>query len=340
MNNKETEMKMIFGKKSKKVTNSMIYMVRNKTIMTLLAALLTASILCGCGNAADSAAKTPAPDTAKTEEAAVAAVAAETETANTTDEAKTEEAAVAAETETANTTDEAETEEIIVFAAASLTDVAAELESMYEAEHKDTDLLFSFGSSGALKTQIEEGAPADVFISAAKDHMEDLVGEGLIEEDSSRDLLLNKLVLVVPKDSELDIASFDDLTGDKITIIGMGEPESVPAGKYAMKVLEKMGIYDSIKDKMNYGTDVRQVLTWTEGGEVDCGLVYATDAYTTDDVKIICEAPEDMADKIIYPEGLTKEGASKERAKDFADFLESDEAMKVFEKYGFQKADQ
>lgn len=322
-------------------------------IKTMLAAALTACILCGCGKTAGSAGQTDKSGTmtgagTTGSDAATAGTEAADSDAGKTGTKATDDAADKAETEdTADITDTADgadaaakQEEIIVFAAASLTDVAAELESMYEAEHKDTDLLFSFGSSGALKTQIEEGAPADVFISAAKDHMEDLVGEGLMDEDSVKDLLLNKLVLVVPKDGEPDISSFDDLAGDKITIIGMGEPESVPAGKYAMKVLEKMGIYDSIKDKMNYGTDVRQVLTWTEGGEVDCGLVYATDAYTTDDVKIVCGAPEDMADKIIYPAGVTKAGADKKQAMDFAAFLESDEAMKIFEKYGFQKADQ
>ncbi len=226
---------------------------------------------------------------------------------------------------------------LTVFAAASLTDVAEELGEVYKTKHGDVELVFSFGSSGALRTQIEEGALADIFISAATDHMGALDEEGLMAKDSVRELLENKIVLVVPENSDKGIASYEDLDSEKVTLIGMGEPESVPAGKYAKELLTNMGLFDKLEQKLNYGTDVRAVLAWVETGEVDCGIVYATDAYSTDKVRIVDEAPEGMVSKVIYPAGVTDSCEHKAEAEEFLDFLESDEAAKIFEKYGFTR---
>ena len=235
---------------------------------------------------------------------------------------------------TEETVDDKQTE-LIILAAASLTDVCNELKDKYESEHPDVTLTFSYGSSGALQTQIEEGAPCDIFFSASKKQMDALNEENLMDAESITELLENKIVLVVPAAAGSDIQSFDDLTDDKVKLIGLGEPESVPAGQYAEEVFTSLGTLDQIKSKANYGQDVRTVLTWVEEGAVDCGVVYATDAYTTDKVKIVAEAPEGSCKKVIYPVGMTAASSHPAEAEELIGFFRSDEVMKVFEGYGF-----
>ena len=222
-----------------------------------------------------------------------------------------------------------------ILAAASLTDVCTELEEMYEQEHPGVELTFSFASSGALQTQIEEGAPADIFFSASTKQMDALDEEGLMDSDSITELLENRIVLVKPAGSDKDITSFEDVATDKVSMIGLGDPESVPAGQYAEEVFTSLGILDEVKSKANYGSDVRTVLTWVEEGEVDCGVVYQTDAFTTDKVEIITAAPEGSCKKVIYPVGIVKATQYPEEAEELLEFFKSDTAMKVFEKYGF-----
>ncbi len=229
----------------------------------------------------------------------------------------------------------AQPKELTILAAASLTDVCTELQEMYENEHPDVILNFSFGSSGALQAQIEEGAPADIFFSASTKQMDALKDEGLMKDDSITELLENKIVLIVPKDSDKGITAFEDASKDKVSMIGLGDPESVPAGQYAEEVFTTLGILDQVKAKANYGSDVRTVLTWVESAEVDCGVVYATDAYTSDDVEIVAIAPEGSCKKVIYPVGIVKSTSDEKAAEEFLSFLKSDTAMKVFESYGF-----
>ncbi len=224
---------------------------------------------------------------------------------------------------------------LTILAAASLTDVCGELETMYEKEHPDTELTFSYGSSGALQTQIEEGAPADIFFSASTKQMDALNDEGLMDSDSITELLENKIVMIVPKESDKGISSFEDAATDKVSIIGLGDPESVPAGQYAEEVFRMIGMLNAVKAKANYGSDVRTVLTWVESGEVDCGVVYKTDALTSDKVELVAEAPEGSCKKVIYPVGIVKATGNAEAAGELLDFFKSDEAKKVFEKYGF-----
>ena len=225
--------------------------------------------------------------------------------------------------------------ELTILAAASLTDACDQLKEQYEAEHPGVTLTFSYGASGTLQTQIEEGAPAVVFISAAEKQMNALVEEDLIDSDSVQELLENKVVLIVNSDSDLDLASFEEVAQDKVAMIGLGEPESVPAGQYAEEAFTSLGILDVVKQKANYGTDVRTVLSWVEAGEVDCGVVYATDAYSTELVKIVAQAPEGSCARVIYPVGITKDSANRSEAEEFVLFLQSKEAAECFEKYGF-----
>ena len=229
---------------------------------------------------------------------------------------------------------EAKKKELTILAAASLADVCDELKTIYEKEN-DIKLNFSYGSSGALQTQIEEGAKADLFFSASVDQMNTLSSKKMIDKKSVKNLLENKVILIANKDSKKDIESFEDLATDEVKMVGMGDPESVPAGKYAKQVFESLKIWDKVKKKANFGTDVRNVLNWVEANEVDCGVVYETDAKISDKVKILSTAKKGLCDDIIYPVGMISSSKNKTDAQDLIDFFASDDAMKVFKKYGF-----
>lgn len=234
---------------------------------------------------------------------------------------------------------EKEEVELVISSAVSLTDVMQELSAEYKKEAANITLTFSFGSSGALQTQIEQGAPADVFLSAGKKQMTALNDKGLLFKDTKIDLLENKIVLIVPKDSEKGIKTFNDVGTDLIKLIAVGEPASVPVGQYTEQIFEYLNIWDEVKAKTNYGSDVRQVLTWVENNEVDCGVVYATDAMGSDKIKVICEAPQGSSDKIIYPAAVIGRSTHPDEAKEFLAFLTSSKAKKIFEKFGFSMAE-
>lgn len=229
--------------------------------------------------------------------------------------------------------------ELVVLAAASLTDVCSEIEARYEEANEGVDLIFSYGSSGALQVQIEEGAPADVFISAAKKQMTALDEQGLMAADSIVELLENKVVLIVPKGSEAGLTSFEDAATDRVHMIGLGEIGSVPVGQYSEEVFTTLGIWDDVQKKANYGSDVRTVLSWVETGAVECGVVYATDAYTTEEAEIVCEAPQGSCKPVIYPAGIVKASANTEEAVKFLRYLQEEESMELFESYGFARVD-
>lgn len=239
----------------------------------------------------------------------------------------------------ANTSSNEPKTELIVLAAASLTDVCGEIEEAYETINPDVTLTFSYGGSGALQTQIEEGAPADVFISAATKQMTALNDGGLMQEDSIVNLLENKVVLITPKDSTIELTSFEDVATQAVSMVGLGEPGSVPVGQYSEEIFTSLGILDQVKAKANYGSDVRTVLSWVETAAVDCGVVYATDAYSTDLVNIVCEAPAGSCKPVIYPAGVVKSSSNSEGAAEFIQYLQTDEAMALFEQYGFSKAE-
>lgn len=225
--------------------------------------------------------------------------------------------------------------ELLVSAAASLTDVLGELEKVYKTIEPETTLKFTFGSSGALQAQIEEGAPVDIFMSAAQKQMKALEEGGHILEGTIKTLLVNKVVLIIPKNSDLGITSFEDLAKDEVKKIAVGDPGNVPVGQYSEEIFNNLKIMDKVNPKLILGSDVRTVLTWVESGEVDCGIVYATDAYTSEKVKIITEAPEGSHKEVSYPVGIVKESKHIDEAQSFLDFLSSDEAVQLFEKYGF-----
>lgn len=226
--------------------------------------------------------------------------------------------------------------ELLVSAAASMTDVLGELATMYKDVDPNTSLVFTFGSSGALQTQIEEGAPVDIFMSAAQKQMKALEEKNLLVNDTIKTLLVNKVVLITPKNDSIGITSFDDLTtNDKIQKIALGDPGNVPVGQYSEEIFRTLNVLDEVTAKAIYGSDVRTVLTWVENGEVDCGLVYATDAMSSNQVTIVTEAPEDSHKEVTYPVAVVKSSKHVDASKAFLEFIQTEEAAKVFEKYGF-----
>lgn len=224
--------------------------------------------------------------------------------------------------------------ELFVSAAASLTDVLAEIAEGYKAVAPHVTLTFNFDSSGTLQTQIEEGAPADIFFSAAQKQMTALKEKGLTMDDTIKNMLVNKVVLIVPANSDKQITSFEDVTTDKVKLIAIGEA-SVPVGQYTEDIYTTLGTWDAVKAKANFGTNVRAVLAWVESGDVDCGIVYATDAATTDLVKVVAEAPKGNHKPVVYPAAVLKNASHPEEAKAFLDYLSGPEAVAVFEAAGF-----
>lgn len=231
---------------------------------------------------------------------------------------------------------ETEEEHLLIAAAASLKNVYEdELIPMFIEDHENVVIEGTYDSSGKLQTQIEAGLEADIFMSAAKKQMNALNDNGYIKEGSIVDLLENKIVLITPIDSELGLVDFEDIT--KASIIAIGDPESVPAGQYAKEALDNLGIYPEIEEKISFGTNVTEVLNQVAEASAEAGIVYATDAASmSDKVKIIAEAPEGSLEKpVIYPIAVIENSKNQELAQEFIDFLKTDKAIAIFEKYGF-----
>jgi molybdate transport system substrate-binding protein len=224
--------------------------------------------------------------------------------------------------------------DLTVSAATSLQDALEAIKPTYETKKKDLSITYNFGSSGSLQQQIEQGAPVDIFVSAAAKQMDALEAKNMLLPGTRHDLLRNKVVLIVPKDNTT-IASFEDLGTDALTQIALGEPKSVPAGKYAEEIFTSLGILDTVKSKAVYGKDVRQVLNYVATGNVDAGIVYLSDAKASDDVKVVATAPEDSHSPVIYPIAVLKDSANPETAKELEDFLFTSEAQTMFKEYGF-----
>ena len=222
---------------------------------------------------------------------------------------------------------------LTISSAASLQDALTEVESAYRARHANVDFRNNFGSSGTLAREIEQGAPVDVFVSAAAKPMDDLEREGLTAVGTRENILRNSLVLIAPLDSKLH--GFAEL-GDRSTrLIAIGDPASVPAGQYAQQALVALHIYDRLKARLVLGKDVRQVLTYVETGNADAGLVYATDAQTSGRVRVVAAAPDSSHDPIVYPAAVVKSSGSQEESHRFVEFLGSNEARAIFAKRGF-----
>lgn len=223
--------------------------------------------------------------------------------------------------------------EVTVYAAASLTDVMKEIAADYEKQSGDK-ISFNFGASSLLARQIAERAPADIFFSADEAKMDDLQKTGLIATGTRRDLLSNSLVIVVPLDSRLAIASPEELIS-KTQKIAIADPRAVPAGIYTKEYLGGLGLWEKLESKIVPTENVRAALAAVESGNVDAGFVYKTDANISKKVKIAFAVPVEKGPAIRYPIAILKEAKNKTAAEGFLRYLESDDARKLFERYGF-----
>ncbi|WP_413373372.1 molybdate ABC transporter substrate-binding protein [Paenibacillus taichungensis] len=239
------------------------------------------------------------------------------------------------ESSTSGATDPQEKVELTISAAASLTDAMKEIKTNFEAANPNVELNFNFGASGALQQQIEQGAPADVFVSAATKNMNALVDEKLIASGDQKNLLQNSLVAIIPADSSDTVTSEKDLTADSIKTVAIGIPESVPAGTYAKEALTNANLWDQLQGKLVQGKDVRQVLQYVETGNADAGFVYKTDALTSDQVKIAFEVDKNSYTPANYPVGIIEGTKHRTEAEQFYMYLQTPEVLDVFAKYGF-----
>jgi len=226
--------------------------------------------------------------------------------------------------------------EITVSAAISLKDAFVEMGKIFKERHPGVKLVFNFAASGDLARQIEAGAPVDLFASAAQKDMDDLDRKGLLVANSRTNFASNKVVLVKPARSRILLNSFQDLQKNEIKRMVIGNPKTVPAGRYAEEVLRYFSLWDVIKEKLIFAEHVRQGLDYVARNEVDAAIVYSTDAFIRDkQVKIVAVAPDGSHQPIIYPIALVKGTKNENLAKSFISLILSEEGKKVLQKFGF-----
>lgn len=221
---------------------------------------------------------------------------------------------------------------VVVFAAASMTNAIDKVREQFSRQ-SGVEVQTSYASSAQLAQQIIHGADADIFISADVKWADALAKRKLVAH--RRDVLGNSLVVVAPSDSKLDLTKPDDLLLQAVEHIAIGEPASAPAGKYAKQALEKLELWNKLKEKIVPAQDVRQALTYVETGAAEAGIVYATDAAISRKVKVVASIPEKLTEPIRYPFVLIRQESEKPEARSFFEFLSSAEAEKVFKQCGF-----
>lgn len=238
---------------------------------------------------------------------------------------------------TASTSDEQTT--ITVFAAASMTETLTEIAECYKEVAPEVTIVFNFDSSGTLKTQIEEGAACDVFVSAAPKQLNELKELDFVLKETRIDLLENKVALAVPEGNPKGISSYDDLVAGLKTgevMLSMGNAD-VPVGQYTQKILEYFGLSEEELTKkgcITYGSNAKEVTTQVSENVVDCGIIYSTDAYSAN-LTVVDTATKEMCGQVIYPAAVLDISENEEAAKAFLDYLTGEEASKVFEAVGF-----
>ncbi|HEY9718881.1 MAG TPA: molybdate ABC transporter substrate-binding protein [Trichormus sp.] len=226
-------------------------------------------------------------------------------------------------------------EELTVSAAMSLKGAFVEIGSVFEKSHPKTKVIYNFGSSGLMAQQIRQGSPADVFASADKTNMDALIAKGLIDEKTVKDFAKNQLVVISANTGKFH--SFDDLA--KADRVAMGDPMTVPAGKYAEEALQNAQILAPLRQqkKLIYGENVRQVLTYVETKNADAGLVYATDTAISHKVSICFAVPDTYTQPIVYPIGIPSSCSKKPLAQQFIDLVTGPEGQKILQQKGFLK---
>lgn len=290
-----------------------------KKVLSLSLALILALTLAACGGPADGASGAPASSAPESGQPA------------------------------AQPSDSAEPVELTVFAAASMQASMDQIAQLYKEVAPNVTLVYNFDSSGTLKTQIQEGADCDIFISAAQKQMNQLDAskdaeagntEGLdfVLQGTRVDLLENKVVLVVPEGNPAGVTSFDDVNTDKVRLIALGNSD-VPVGQYSEEIFTSMGVWDALNaaQKITFGTNVKEVTSQVSEAAVDCGVVYATDANSAG-LEIVASAPEGTHKPVVYPAAVLKTTKHEAEAKAFLDYLRSDAGTAVFEGVGFSAA--
>ena len=226
--------------------------------------------------------------------------------------------------------------EITVSAAISLKDAFEEIGKSFMERNPGMKVIFNFGASGDLARQIEAGAPVDVFASAAPKDMDDVDRKGLVASGSRKDFARNTVVLIQPVESTIALTSLRDLLKGAVKRIAMGNPKTVPAGRYAEEALRHFHLWEALKEKLVFGENVRQVLDYVARNEVDAGLVYSTDAaIRSKDVKMVEKLPSDSHQPVIYPIGVIKGTRAEPTARAFVDAVLSPEGQKILARYRF-----
>jgi molybdate transport system substrate-binding protein len=226
--------------------------------------------------------------------------------------------------------------ELVVSAAASLTNAFTDIGREFESSHAGTKVLFNFGGSGQLLQQIAKGAPVDVFAFADQETMDKAEAEKLVETGTRANFARNSLVVIVPVHSTLAVASLNDLTKSEFRHIAVGNPDSVPVGRYSKAALQAAGVWDALQGKVVNTQNVRQSLDYVARGEAEAAFVYRTDAaILPDKVRIVIEVP--TATPVLYPIAIVKGSGGKPEAKELVGFVRSGAAQKILQKYGFGK---
>jgi len=227
--------------------------------------------------------------------------------------------------------------EITVSAAISLKNAFEEVGKIFEQKYPGTKVRFNFGASGDLARQIEAGAPVDLFASAAQKDMDDIDQKGFITSGTRMNFAGNSMVLVKPGMSQIQMEFFEDLRKPEVKKIVIGNPKSVPAGRYAEEVLKYFNLREVVKDKLVFAEHVRQALDYVARNEVDAAIVYSTDAMIRPkEVRIITKAPDKSHQPIVYPIGIVKGSKNQSLAKDFITLVLSTEGKNFLKKYGFE----
>lgn len=224
---------------------------------------------------------------------------------------------------------------LTVSAAASLQDALEAIDPLFVQAHPTIQVNYNFGSSGALQQQIEQGAPTDVFLSAATKQMDTLQEKNLILAETRRNLLTNRLVLIVPKDATFNLTRFQQLSDASISKIAVGEPRSVPAGQYATEVFKNLNLMELLQPKFVFANNVRGVLAAVESGNAGAGVVYETDAKLSNQVKIAAIAEANLHKPIVYPIAVIENSPTPEAAKIYTQYLLDHQAQSVFQQFGF-----
>ncbi|MDA8421837.1 MAG: molybdate ABC transporter substrate-binding protein [Nitrospiraceae bacterium] len=226
---------------------------------------------------------------------------------------------------------------ITVSAAISLKNAFEEIGKLYESRNAGSRVMFNFGASGDLMAQIKGGAPVDVFASAAQKDMDELDNAGLVVKDTRTNFAANSVVLIVPLSSKIAITSFNDLQKAEVKKIAVGNPKTVPVGRYTDEAFQYYKVSDMIKDKLVFAENVRQVLDYVARGEVDAGVVYSTDAMVKQQkVSVVMAAQEASHKPVVYPIAVVKGSKNENAARAFISFVRSEEGRKILEKYGFK----